>query len=181
MIERLKFRVEETFGSKVRTPKDFERLADSVFQRTCVLMSPTTFKRLWGYINEPVTPHRSTLDTLARYAGWNDWEDFCTNDIKEVESGYAAIESIDVLRQLKRGDRLRLTWQPGRVCDIEYLGDCKFRVIAAQATKLNVGDTFSCTMIMEGQPFYLDNLHKDGHHPATYICGRQHGIHFRQL
>ena len=33
------------------------------------------------------------------------------------------------------GDRLRLTWHPGRVCDVEYLGGSQFKVLESQNTR----------------------------------------------
>lgn len=141
-------------------------------------MSTTTFKRLWGYINENVTPRRSTLDTLAKFVGYHDWNVFCGEEAPEIESGIVANDCINVSRQLKEGDKIRLTWLPNRVCDIEYLGNTTFKIIYAEGTKLAVGSTFSCSLIINGEPLYLDNLISLGHSPATYICGRRHGIHF---
>ncbi len=178
---RLRKSVEDTFGEALKTPKDFERLSESIFRRTGILMSPTTLKRLWGYINEPVTPRPSTLDTLARYAGWNNWEDFCHRDIRDAESGVVASDSIDVLRMLRKGEKLLLTWLPDRECVVEHRGDGHFVVLSSQGSKLAPGDTFDCHLIVAGQPLYLDNLCKESQRPATYVCGRRHGINFRIL
>lgn len=60
-------RVEQTYGSPVKTLLQFEALADDIFRRAGKLMSPTMLKRLCGYLKEPVAPRRSTLDVLARY------------------------------------------------------------------------------------------------------------------
>lgn len=179
MIERLKAKIQETFGRELLTPKDFECLSESVLRHTGVLMSATTFKRLWGYINEPVTHRRSTLDTLAKYVGWRDWDAFCQGESPEVESGFVANDSINVQKQLKRGDKLRLTWQPGRLCDVEYCGDCSFKILHSEGTKLQAGSIFSCNFIVAGHPLYLDRLIIPGHKPATYVCGRRHGIQFQ--
>ncbi len=79
-INHLRRLVEESFGSEVKSPKGFIQLSESIFGRTGVLMSPTTLKRIWGYLSEPVTPRQSTLDTLARYLGWNNWSEFQQNE-----------------------------------------------------------------------------------------------------
>lgn len=181
LIDLLKARIRQTFGREVKTPKDFEALSESVHRLTGIVMSPTTFKRLWGYINEPVTPRTFTLDTLSRYVGYNGWEEFCQGESPEVESGFVAIDIIDVTKHLKRGDKIRLTWQPGRVCDVEYLGDSTFIIISTEGTKLTPGSTFTCNLIVGGEPLYLDNLSIPGRRPAKYVCGRLHGIHFHIL
>ena len=41
------------------------------------------------------------------------------------------------------------------------------------ANKLSVGDTFFCSLIIEGQPLYLNQLQHEKTPPAVYICGKQ--------
>ncbi len=180
-INRLCCRVEESFGREVKSPKDFTQLSESIFWRTGILMSPTTLKRIWGYLSEPVTPRQATLDTLARYVGWNNWTEFQQNDNPGIDSGMVSSEHIDVLRQLKWGEVVRLMWQPSRVCDVKYIGAGKFQIMKAQGTKLSAGDTFTCHIIVDSEPLYLDNLLHNGIPSATYVCGRHHGIHFLRL
>ena len=76
------------------------------------------------------------------------------------------------------GNKLRLTWQPERVCDIEYLGDLKFRVTASKNTRLHEGDTFECSLIVEGEPLYLDNLRQGNQQPIAYVCGKKSGVRY---
>lgn len=89
--------------------------------------------------------------------------------------------------QLKRGDRIRLTWQPGRLCDVEYLGDAMFRILSVEATKLKPGQTFTCHIIVAGEPLFLENLSSANPDSlpstgtSTYVCGSRHGIHFLPL
>lgn len=63
-------RVETSFGKAVVTARHFDELRESINVRTGVLLSATTLKRLWGYLDEPVEPRQHTLDVLCRYAGW---------------------------------------------------------------------------------------------------------------
>ncbi len=180
-IDHLRRLVEESFGREVKSPKGFIQLSESIFERTGILMSPTTLKRIWGYLSEPVTPRPSTLDTLARYIGWGSWNEFQQNEKSGIDSGMVGSKHIDVLHQLKWGEMIRLTWQPSRVCDIKYIGAGKFRIVKAEGTKLSVGDTFTCHLIVDSEPLYLDNLIHNGTPSATYVCGRHHGIHFHRL
>lgn len=76
-IERLKICVEETIGKKLKTPKDFTNLSEQIFTRLHIMLSPTTLKRLWGYLNEDNRPRMSTLSIISQFAGYRDWENFC--------------------------------------------------------------------------------------------------------
>ena len=76
LITQLRRKVEETFGQEIKTPKDFENLSQAVGDITKNYISATTLKRMWGYLTEPVTPRRTTLDVLAQYVGYKDWDAF---------------------------------------------------------------------------------------------------------
>jgi len=85
---------------------------------------------------------------------------------------------LSVASSLVCGDCLHLTWQPDRVCDVEYLGDLTFQVIASENTRLRTGDTFQVSLIIEREPLYLDNLIQDGKQPIAYVCGKKSGVMF---
>lgn len=163
------------------TPKDFESLSESIERRTGVLLSPTTLKRLWGYLDEPVTPRPYTLDVLARFCGWLGFNDFADGNIPEIESGNIGSDSIRAGENISRGEKVRLFWPPSRMCLIEYLGDIDWKVVEAEGTRLRPGDTFRCALIVAGEPLYLDNLIHEGSRPGVYVCGRKSGITFRFL
>lgn len=76
LITQLRRKVEETFGQEIKTPKDFENLSLAVSDCTKDYISATTLKRMWGYLTEPVTPRKATLDVLAKYVGYKDWAAF---------------------------------------------------------------------------------------------------------
>ena len=89
---------------------------------------------------------------------------------------------IDVDEQLQPGDMIRLTWQPGRICDVEYRGDRVFCVVASQSTRLKAGDTFKCSLMIEDEPLYIDMLvTADSVTPTAYVCGKKSGIHFEPI
>ena len=78
-IKQLRRAVERTLGRKMQTNKDFDCLADSIYEKTHAKISTTTLKRLWGYLSESVTPRRYTLDQLAHFVGYDDFDAFCAS------------------------------------------------------------------------------------------------------
>ncbi len=174
-------RVEETLGLHPATPSQFEVLAERIHYRTGTLISATTLKRLWGYLNEPLTPRRTTLDVLARCSGWPDYEAFLAGDTPELESGAVGTKVIRVERDLRRGDRIKVMWHPSRVCVIQYLGDGAWKVLAAEKTRLTQGDTFRCNMLISGEPMYLDDLSHNTSTGGLYVCGSRSGITFERV
>ena len=183
MMERLKNDIETALGKRMVTPKDFEFLRERIYARLHVYVSRTTLMRIWGYVEEGVEPRKSTMDILSRFLGYKDWSEYQQNALQpqEQQSDPVMSRRISVMEDLHCGDGVRLVWQPDRVCEVEYLGDLQFRVIASEKTRLRAGDTFQCSMIVEGEPLYLDNLRQDGRPPIAYVCGKKTGVWFEYL
>lgn len=188
-IEGLIVAVEEAVGFKCTTSSHFEKLRDYIYARTSEYISETTLKRLWGYLNENVSTRKTSLSIIVRALGFADWNDFLErNDHQQSEKNISSNptfgDSINVVKDLQKGERVMLYWYPGRECLVEYTGDSNFKVIESVKTRLLPGDTFSTHLILEGHPLYLYNLRKEGRkgEPMSYICGKIHGgIFFKKL
>ncbi|MBD5349731.1 MAG: hypothetical protein HDR89_02450 [Bacteroides sp.] len=163
---------------KATTPKEFERLSVLVFERTGTLLSPTTLKRLWGYLKVPSTPRMSTLNVLAQCCGWRGYDDFLAGNRPEIESGFVGSRVLNAEKELAVGETVRLMWAPSRVCVIKYLGNSNWIVTQSEKTRLMPGDTFRCPVIIAGEPLYLDNVKHGGFRPGVYVCGRRNGVRF---
>ncbi len=175
--------VENAYGKLPKVRQDFELLSHHIFSRTHCCISPTTLKRLFGYLNEPVVPQAGTLHTLAKYAGYIDYEAFLQSTkggTEEVQSNF--IESLQISSDTLPADtRLRLTWLPDRVCVVRHLGEARFEVEEAVNTKLCVGDTFCCRLFIAHSPLYLDHLDHCGSSLCSYVCGKKDGVVFEVL
>lgn len=54
----------------------FIELSDKIQEKTKVVLSPTTLKRVWGRVKYENAPSISTLNALAQFAGYLNWRDF---------------------------------------------------------------------------------------------------------
>lgn len=176
-LSLLKQNVEIVLGFNVKTPKDFARLSDLILKRQHTLVSPTTLKRIWGYLSETVQPRATTLDILARFIGHVDWCSFCQSVDKdpELQSNLVLSPTLSI-KDLKLGQILTLRWLPDRECSVQYKGGRTFEVVEAFNTKLQVGDNFECCTFIENEPLYLDSLVHNGGKPVTYVVGKKDGI-----
>ena len=73
--------IETTVDRKMKTPRDFDFLSEQIFDKLHETVSPTTLKRLWGYIQDQSMPRKATLDVLAQFVGYNDWDTFCSSQL----------------------------------------------------------------------------------------------------
>jgi hypothetical protein len=77
ILQQLRQGVEEAIDTKMRTPKDFDTLSETIYQKTHKRVSSSTLKRFWGYLSSVTVPRLSTLDILAQFIGYTDYESFC--------------------------------------------------------------------------------------------------------
>lgn len=181
-LEQLKVCVERTLGKKLATPKDYDSLSEHIFSRLHIMISATTIKRLWGYLKENTSPRLATLDVLSKFVGYNDWNAFCQSlgCGETIQSDIILSRSLSV-EQLKKGDKVLVTWLPDRKCVFEFSGENDFKVISAENSKIKAGSTFRCGFLIEGEPLFIDHLIQDGMPPTSYVAGKIDGIRFELI
>ena len=171
--------IERVAGREIKSSKDFEWLARQIEETQHTVIGVNTLKRLWGYYGNGVATRQGTLDVLARYVGYADYGTF----VRACPTTEAT-QSHDVLSRhvetgrLSPGMCLRVRWKPDRLAVFEYLGESRFVVRSVENSKLSVGDTFTCHLIIENEPLYLSNLVHQGMPPVPYVAGQQDGVHF---
>lgn len=176
-ISVLRDQVEKSFGSSLLVHSNFEVLADDIFRRTKQHISVTTLERLWNYSTRGYdTVSRHTLDVLCAYLGVSDWENFKKSLKEQGERESDLFDEERVLTSdLQPDDRLRIGWQPDRLCVVRYLGDNRFIAEETHNSKLSEGDTFSCLQFQLHSPLYLTDL-KDS---AGVLKGGSYGVGLR--
>ena len=174
----LKKEVERVVGHQLKEARDFEELSLQLLKGTRERLSPTTLKRLWGYLkHEEVQTRQHTLDVLARFVGYKCYDDFCGNVTmtEEVQSGVTVAERV-AAGELRWGQLLAIRWRPDRRIVVKHLGDGRFVVTEAEHSKLGVGDTFVCHLMIQHEPLYLDQLVHNDMPPTTYVAGQRNGV-----
>ena len=81
--------------------KDYLALSQSLSDRLNISISPNTLKRIFGKLNYKegkFTPQKATLDALAQYLQYKDWNDFESR--KRVEKARLKWISIGILGSL---------------------------------------------------------------------------------
>ena len=75
-LQRMCRELESAVGKPLQTSRDFDSLSRMIAERMRERISPTTLKRLWGYLNEENNPRKYTLNLLSRFLGYRDFEHF---------------------------------------------------------------------------------------------------------
>ena len=176
-IQSLRRDIEQRMGVALQSPADFERLLQQIWDKQHSVLSLSTIKRVWGYVESSGAPRISTLNTLSQFLDYTDWNAYLValEQRKESESGMFMGEGVRAL-DLQVGERIEVTWQPNRHCVFRYMGDNQFVVEEAKNAKLQEGNTFHAVCFMVGQPMYLDNLLLADGTRTSYVAGKRHGL-----
>ncbi|MCQ2342528.1 MAG: hypothetical protein MJZ75_03420 [Paludibacteraceae bacterium] len=174
-MEQLKNAIQKRINRTMESPKDFEYLSEQIQHTIGEYLSPTTLKRIFGFIPMNGTPRPSTLSILARYVGYSGWQDYL--DKQHVESDFVTTSKI-LTSELSIGQKITLAWNPNRECVIEYLGENRFVVLHSANAKLQIGDQFACAQFVVGQPMTASDFKslREPSIPNTYIAGAKTGL-----
>ena len=179
--------VEKHVGMKMVRSQDFDWLAEKILEQQHQMVSANTLKRLWGYFDHVrVETRKSVLDLLAQYLGYSNYMVF----VQTLEMAAANKSSNEVntnhleVKKLPVGQQVCVTWLPDRRLVMEHLGQGRCVIREVENSKLCVGDTFNCQLLIEGEPLFLGSLCRVGESfsdSVAYQAGKQGGIHFEVL
>ena len=176
-IKSLRSDLEQRVGQQLQSPADFQLLIQQIWEKNHAVLSLSTIKRLWGYVASNSAPRLSTLNTLAQFLGFADWNAYLValEQRGGIESALCTGEGIQTA-DLQAGDKVAVAWQPNRQCTFRYLGDNQFIVEESKNAKLQRGTIFSAARFMIAQPMYLDNILLADGTRTSYVAGKRNGL-----
>lgn len=177
-IAALRIAVEKRFGHKVTSRYDYSLLGTEIEKSTGEHLGDNTLRRLWGSISGYGTAHRRTLDVLSSYAGFVNWESFCSMVAKENGRESFLLEDCHSIKaaELNPGDRIRIGWMPDRECVVEFQGGHTFKAICCQNSTMQAGDSFECGVMLRDFPLTVDNFMHEGEVYPRYVMGNDNGL-----
>lgn len=148
-LAKLRELIEGVVERKMKTPKDFEFLSECIFDKFHERISPTTLKRIWGYLSETTTPRKSTLNILSKFVGYDNWKDFTegAEDTEKEPEEEKATEKEEEKTQKKRFSPATL-YTIIALLLIGIIAGVSYQVFNNSSDKssaytLKIGDTFS--------------------------------------
>ena len=167
----------EKSGNDIRLSRDCELLALDIESVTGEHIGVNTMKRLLGFIADERTPRTTTLDVIARYLGYADWEALRLHDADMSNSAFDDRDEYLACNMVS-GQRLVITYPPNRMLTIEHLDDNHFQVIASENSKLREGDLLTLSHIVRHYPLLVSEVIRDGKSLGAFTAGKAQGIDF---
>ena len=172
--------LEQKCGREIRLSADCEYLALDVESVTGEHIGVNTLKRLLGFIEDERQPRTSTLDIIARYLGFENWQTLQVYDDKSNSSFDSTADEIRV-NDLALGQHIQISYLPDRRLTIAYQGHNRFLVLLSENSKLHQGDTLQITHIVRGYPLLVSEVMRNGQSLGSFTAGKAQGISFMLL
>lgn len=159
------------------SPSEFNELSLMIKKKTGRSLSLSSIKRIWGYVEYKGFPSVTTLNTLAQYNEFKDWESFMVNRAATDNDDSSFIgKSMINADTLETGDRLLLEWGNGKSCEIECVAYMRFRVNSSKNIKLQPRDIFTLHAVCVSHPIYVSDIERGDMCIPAYIGAKKGGI-----
>ena len=170
----------EKSGNEIRLSRDCELLALDVESVTGEHIGVNTMKRLLGFIADEREPRTSTLDIIARYLGYDEWEALRLIDANSSNSSFDVRDEY-LACYLEIGQRALISYPPNRTLTIENQGENHFIVLESENSKLQKGDQLTLTHLVRGYPLLVADVMREGRSLGAFTAGKAQGIDFELL
>lgn len=178
----IKTEIERVYGHALKYPADCHRLALSVRESINETIGVTTLKRLFGFVSDVQEPRESTLDLLARYCGYSDYNAMLSVLAAGGDSDFEKADGI-LTADLATGSRVSFEYMPDRLVRVIYLGNSRFEVIESRNGSLKPGDIITTAAFCLGFPLVVSNVERQGESLGRYVAGKESGltsVHFEE-
>lgn len=170
-------RIHDKSGLALNSNADFEVLSQAICDATGERLGINTLKRMFGYKTDKVVPRSSTMDVIARYLGFSDYEALLKDVGEDADiSAFKPIDCLDIAC-LPAGSRVRVAYEPNRVFHLLYAGDFRFKVEAVEGShNISRGDLLAISQLVVGRRFVVAHVWRDGVDLGPYEAAKFRGI-----
>lgn len=167
--------IEKKFGQPVKYSRDCEALAADVSEKCKCKISGTTIRRIFGVVKTKQTPREYTLDLLAQYAGYSDYDNLISSLNKTNHDDENNITEV-ISEKIKKGVQFEITYSLNSTISILYLGSKKFKVINSKNGLFMEDDILKLNYFALYHPLFILNVERDGKPLGKVIEAKISGI-----
>jgi hypothetical protein len=171
----IKNQIETKLGKIIRYHSDLEFLCIEIENVTKQKISLNTLKRLFGFIIGVTEPRLFTLDTLALYLGYSNWDVYLLSLDQSGNSGFNSLQEIKI-ESLPIASIIEFGYEPDRIVQVKYEGQNQFKVISAKNSKLLVSDLLEMTHFVLNYPLIILNVIRAGKSMGRFTAGKVGGL-----
>lgn len=169
-------KIEGRFGRKLLYPRDVAALQQHIFEQTKENLGGSTLKRMFGFVGYGGKNRQSTMDVIAVYCGYNDYKQMAMDLGEDYEvSDFEPVDEI-VTVDLSQGTMVQISYDPGRVLVLTYIGDGYYIINESIKSKLQKGDKIKVSHLTKGFKLLVSDVIRDGQSLGAYTGAKEGGL-----
>jgi hypothetical protein len=153
-------KIEEKFGHALRYSKQCDALAAHINEVCKLTISPSTLRRLLGFVKNKAQPRDYSLDILAAYVDHKSWTHLLAALDGNREIPEKAIEKLSAT-QVKKGQAVQIAYEPGKQVEIRKVG-ATFNVLSTNDKKILLNDVVDFRLIELHYPLTFTSVIREG-------------------
>lgn len=165
--------IKQKSGLTFQHAKDYAKLSELIEKETEEYVSENTLRRLMGATPNNSEARQSTLNAIARYLGFPNWEAFYNNN---HGSGFRATRKAILASELQLGQHLEIIYPVNRLLRIRLIRENTFLVEECTSTNLQPNDEVCISEVVEGQTLFVLHVYRNGKDIGQYVAGEVDGI-----
>lgn len=168
-------KLSEKIGKDVTTPTGASILCLDIESKTGIALGLNTVKRLLGVITSDATPRKTTLNVIAHYLGYPNW-DILEEDSAMEGSGFGGKDIFIEMSEFEVNTMVEICWKPDRKILLRHDGDGQYSVVKSENSKLHPGDRLSLSQLAVGFPFIAEKVLRNEKPLGSYHAADGAGI-----
>lgn len=128
---------------ELQTDADFEIFTERIKQRNI-----NTWKRVFGHLPHPGKFNQNTLNIIANFLGYSQWEDLLQEiqnqtpnfATQQTDQEYSVIVEQGTAVNLRYGQRIEIRYRNNKNTILEGLGNDNYKVISSTSNQLQFND-----------------------------------------
>jgi len=176
MLSRiLKDRIQKKYGHKIKYPKDCCGLSEHIRSVCKCYISPSTLKRLFGFVEGTETLRPTTKDAIANYLNFESWIQLQDNLIGRKVSRKPVVERLNT-SDVETGQVIRVAF--GRMSFVKMLAVSKkrFLVLEQCKTRVDLEDELEFSEIKLDYPLLVTLIKRSGTKVKDIVLGELTGV-----
>lgn len=174
--EILKGMLEKRSGHAITCAADCEWLALDFYARLGETIGVNTLKRLLAFLDyDGKTFRQSTLNIVARYLGFKEWDEV-ERASRDCVSAFGYNPELVDASEIAPGDKVMVAYKPDRELTFLCLDNETFSVSESVNSKLCVGDVAKIRQFVIVYPLLVIDVVRNGKSLGEYTAAKVGGL-----
>ncbi len=175
----VKYLLSQKSGLNLNDGVHLNKLIEKIEEQEHEHIGLNTMKRLMGQIKDEREPRPSTLNIIARYLGFENW-DVMSEATRHVNSSFdhgGSLASFSV----PEGGLVEYSYLPDRKVRLRHLSGSKYVVVHNENSQLREGDVIDAPLFVLRFPLLVSDVVRNGVSLGHYTAGKITGLTSIQL